>query len=87
MFIGFSTSLALLADCKCYRAPLNVVPAWIVQILQTGVALNRVAVYLEEDEVTAQVSSLKKDATQPPLNQDEVGLGLAQVERGRGVQR
>ncbi|KAG6842650.1 hypothetical protein H0H93_003970, partial [Arthromyces matolae] len=43
------------------RAPLNVIPTWIVQILQTGVALNRIAVYLSEDEVDAQVSSLKND--------------------------
>ncbi|KAF8060200.1 multidrug resistance-associated ABC transporter [Lyophyllum atratum] len=57
-------------------APLNVVPAWIVQILQTGVALNRIAVYLDEDEVTPQVSSLKKDASQPPPADEEEGLGL-----------
>ncbi|KAG6895133.1 hypothetical protein C0995_013193 [Termitomyces sp. Mi166 len=60
------------------RAPLNVIPTWIVQILQTGVALNRIAVYLAEDEVDEQVSSLKKDALSPspslppPLNSNVV---------------
>lgn len=61
-------------------APLNVIPSWIVQILQvgichnipssrlhnifyviqTGVALNRIATFLSEEEVSDQVSSLKR---------------------------
>jgi len=44
---------------------------------QTGVALKRIAVYLEEDEVTDQVSSLKKDYSQPHLpgaEDDDLGL-------------
>ncbi|TCD65592.1 hypothetical protein EIP91_002477 [Steccherinum ochraceum] len=53
------TSIALFG---MIRAPLNVLPAWIVQILQTGVALNRIATYLDEDEVDGQVSSLKHDS-------------------------
>ncbi|KAF5378578.1 hypothetical protein D9615_007121 [Tricholomella constricta] len=73
------TSIALF---NMIRAPLNVIPAWIVQILQTGVALNRIAVYLDEDEVDAQVSSLKKEdgaASAPPHPSEEAeeeGLGL-----------
>ncbi|KAG6840543.1 hypothetical protein C0991_005903 [Blastosporella zonata] len=65
------------------RAPLNVIPSWIVMILQTGVALKRIAVYLDEDEVSEQVSSLKKDASQPPsapaaetAPQEQEGLGI-----------
>ncbi|KAF8890917.1 multidrug resistance-associated ABC transporter [Infundibulicybe gibba] len=70
------TSIALF---NMIRAPLNVIPAWIVQILQTGVSLKRIAVYLDEDEVTDQVSSLKIDRTTPhlPGGSDEEGLGLA----------
>ncbi|KAG6867883.1 hypothetical protein C0995_004491, partial [Termitomyces sp. Mi166 len=57
----------------------------------TGVALNRIAVYLPEDEVDEQVSSLEKDALSPspslppPSNSSVVreeeieGLG---IERG-----
>jgi ABC-type multidrug transport system fused ATPase/permease subunit len=44
---------------------------------QTGVALKRIAVYLEEDEVTDQVSTLKKDYSQPHLpgaEEDDLGL-------------
>ena len=80
------------------RAPLNAVPAWIVQILevrpftcfmfwlsaksslvvflQTYVTLKRIAVYLDEEEVTDQVSSLKKDHSEPHLFGDDEGLGL-----------
>jgi hypothetical protein len=41
------------------------------------VALNRIAVYLDEDEVTEQVSSLKQDFSEPATTtaKDE-GLGL-----------
>ena len=34
---------------------------------QTGVALKRIAVFLDEEEVSDQVSSLKKDYAQPHL--------------------
>ncbi|KAJ3486309.1 hypothetical protein NLI96_g4318 [Meripilus lineatus] len=56
-------------------APLNVIPAWIVQILQAGVALNRIATYLDEDEVDEQVSSLKKGKLQPS-SEESGGLGI-----------
>ena len=48
-------------------------------IKQTGVALKRIAVYLDEEEVTDQVSSLKHvNSTEPylPGGEDEEGLGL-----------
>ncbi|KAF7321054.1 hypothetical protein HMN09_00192800 [Mycena chlorophos] len=47
------------------RQPLNVIPNFIVQILQTRVSLNRIAVYLDEPEVTEQVSTLKKGVINP----------------------
>ncbi|KAG6906827.1 hypothetical protein DXG01_011787 [Tephrocybe rancida] len=37
------------------RAPPNVIPTWIIQVLQqTGVALNRIAMYLGEDKISEQ---------------------------------
>ncbi|KAF8439690.1 multidrug resistance-associated ABC transporter [Boletus edulis BED1] len=51
------TSIALF---NMIRQPLNIIPAWIVQILQTGVALKRIETYLGEEEVTEQVSSIKR---------------------------
>ena len=45
--------------------------------MQTQVTLKRIAVYLDEDEVTDQVSSLKKDYSEPHLfGGDDEGLGL-----------
>jgi ABC-type multidrug transport system fused ATPase/permease subunit len=43
---------------------------------QTGVALKRIAVFLDEEEVSDQVSSLKKDYSQPHLPGHSEGLGL-----------
>ncbi|KAJ7679731.1 multidrug resistance-associated ABC transporter [Mycena rosella] len=68
------TSIALFG---MIRSPLNVIPSWVVRFLQTRVSLNRIAVYLEEDEVSAQVSSLKQDDALPLLDgAEDEGLGL-----------
>ncbi|KAJ7508941.1 hypothetical protein B0H11DRAFT_2169002 [Mycena galericulata] len=59
------------------RSPMNIIPSWIVRFLQTRISLNRIAVYLEEDEVSAQVSSLKQDVSVPLLTgAEDAGLGL-----------
>ncbi|THH14161.1 hypothetical protein EW146_g6141 [Bondarzewia mesenterica] len=72
-----SIAFTAIALFNMIRAPLNVIPAWIVQILQTGVALNRISVYLDEDEVDEQVSSLKKSRSGPNAASDtDKGLGL-----------
>ncbi|KAF9533294.1 hypothetical protein CPB83DRAFT_880389 [Crepidotus variabilis] len=56
------------------RAPLNVIPGWIVQIIQTNVALKRISVFLDEEEVDEQVSSLKtKIYSDIPLDE---GFGM-----------
>ena len=43
---------------------------------QTGVALKRIAVFLDEEEVSDQVSSLKRDYSEPHLPGHSEGLGL-----------
>ena len=48
----------------------------MVIFLQTHVTLKRIAVYLDEEEVTDQVSSLKKNYSEPSLFGDDQGLGL-----------
>ena len=55
------------------RAPLNVIPTWIVFIMQTKVALDRIQAYIDEDEVDGQVSSLKED---PQDHKGKEGLGI-----------
>ncbi|KAI0705448.1 multidrug resistance-associated ABC transporter [Earliella scabrosa] len=57
------------------RAPLNVIPTWIFNILQSKVSLDRIATYLDEEEVDEQVSSLKKGRV-PPTAETETGLGI-----------
>lgn len=48
-----------------------------MNILQTKVALDRIAKYLDEDEVTEQVSILKTSGTSSHASSDEdVGLGI-----------
>ena len=44
--------------------------------MQSHVTLKRISVYLDEEEVTDQVSSLKKDYSKPYLFGDDEGLGL-----------
>ncbi|KAJ6610650.1 hypothetical protein B0H10DRAFT_2224811 [Mycena sp. CBHHK59/15] len=62
------------------RSPLNVIPSWVVRFLQTRISLTRIAAYLEEDEVSAQVSSLKRDGTFPVLTgADDGRLGIARA--------
>lgn len=49
----------------------------MVSRIQTRVSLDRIATYLAEDEVTEQVSSLKKVVAGPHLaGDDDEGLGL-----------
>ncbi|KAJ7863242.1 hypothetical protein B0H13DRAFT_2237132 [Mycena leptocephala] len=52
------------------------VPTYIVFLVQAGVALKRIEVYLAEDEVADQVSSLKQDFSEPTLATEDEGLGL-----------
>jgi len=54
------------------RAPLNVIPTWIVFMMQTKVALDRIQGYIDEDEVDGQVSSLKEDLE----GRSDEGLGI-----------
>ncbi|KAJ7508849.1 hypothetical protein B0H11DRAFT_1962913 [Mycena galericulata] len=75
--LTIATAFTSIALFGMIRSPLNVIPSWVVRFLQTRISLNRIAVYLEEDEVTAQVSSLKHDSSIPLLEgAEEAGLGL-----------
>ncbi|KAG6855558.1 hypothetical protein H0H87_001039 [Tephrocybe sp. NHM501043] len=77
--LTIATAFTAIALFNMVRAPLNVIPTWIVQILQTGVALNRIAVYLDEDEVDSQVSALKAPLTgreEGTEEEEDLGLGI-----------
>ncbi|KZP20527.1 multidrug resistance-associated ABC transporter [Athelia psychrophila] len=57
------TSIALFG---MVRGPLTNLPSIIVQLLETKVAIDRIGKFLEEDEVSEQVSSLKNGSTGVP---------------------
>ncbi|KAI9056461.1 multidrug resistance-associated ABC transporter [Trametes sanguinea] len=73
--LTIGTAFTAIALFQMIRMPLNVIPAWIVQVLQSKVALDRIATYLDEDEVDEQVSTLKKGFV-PPSEDSEEGLGI-----------
>lgn len=61
-------SVALL---NMLRAPLNVIPQYIVTVLQTKVSAGRISHFLNEPEVDAQFSGLKQSAS--AMAAEEVG--------------
>ncbi|CDO68600.1 hypothetical protein BN946_scf184996.g31 [Trametes cinnabarina] len=73
--LTIGTAFTAIALFQMIRLPLNVIPAWIVQILQSKVALDRIATYLDEEEVDEQVSTLKKGRV-PPSEESDEGLGI-----------
>ncbi|KAI0772936.1 multidrug resistance-associated ABC transporter [Trametes elegans] len=73
--LTIGTAFTAIALFQMVRAPLNVIPAWIVQILQSKVALDRIATYLDEEEVDEQVSTVKKGRV-PPSEESDEGLGI-----------
>lgn len=53
------------------RMPLNIIPTFIVQLLQASVALERIEAFLGEDEVPDYVSSFRQPvATTKPTEED-----------------
>ncbi|KAJ6497501.1 hypothetical protein C8R45DRAFT_898828 [Mycena sanguinolenta] len=74
--LTISTAFTAIALFGMIRQPLNIIPTMIVQVLQTRVCLNRIAVYLDEAEVSDQVSSLKKDRSSPASESEDDRLGL-----------
>ncbi|KAJ7807829.1 hypothetical protein B0H14DRAFT_3152303 [Mycena olivaceomarginata] len=74
--LTISTAFTSIALFSMIRQPLNIIPTSIVQLLQTRVSLNRIAVYLDEAEVSEQVSSLKKDRSGPASASEDDRLGF-----------
>ncbi|KAF8208888.1 hypothetical protein K438DRAFT_1813082 [Mycena galopus ATCC 62051] len=73
-----ATAFTALSIFNMLNVPLSIVPFMISELLQAGVALSRITKFLEEDEVSDEVSALKIK----PIEEDEsVTLGLA-IENG-----
>jgi ABC-type multidrug transport system fused ATPase/permease subunit len=77
--LDVATAFTALALFGMIRQPLNVIPTYVVQILQTLVALERIAGFLGEEEVDEQVSTLKKNATGVKKRDEEEGLGFKEA--------
>ncbi|KAI0634339.1 multidrug resistance-associated ABC transporter [Trametes polyzona] len=73
--LTIGTAFAAIAVFQMIRIPLNVIPAFVVGLLQTKISIDRIATFLEEDEVDEQVSMLKKGHVNPSED-GEVGLGI-----------
>ncbi|KAF7298743.1 ATP-dependent bile acid permease [Mycena indigotica] len=71
------TALAIFSSI---RNPLNIVPTYIVHLLRSAVALKRIANFLEEDEVTEQVSTIKQDFAAATIVHQGLGLENATLE-------
>ncbi|EIW82695.1 multidrug resistance-associated ABC transporter [Coniophora puteana RWD-64-598 SS2] len=74
-----STAFAAIALFGLIRVPMTSLPNFAVQFLQTLVAIRRLETYLNEEEVSSQVSSLKQ--TEESLAAESVIEGLA-IENG-----
>jgi ABC-type multidrug transport system fused ATPase/permease subunit len=74
--LDVATAFTALALFSMVRQPLNVIPTWVVQILQTKVALDRIAGFLGEEEVDGQVSALKVDSGLEERRTHGLGMGF-----------
>ncbi|KAG6914947.1 hypothetical protein DXG01_014304 [Tephrocybe rancida] len=84
--LTISTAFTAIALFNMVRTPLNIILTWIVQIIQAGVALNHITMYLNKDEVSEQVSSLKKDTSQP-LSTAPSAANSTEEEEGLGIEK
>ncbi|EIW82703.1 multidrug resistance-associated ABC transporter [Coniophora puteana RWD-64-598 SS2] len=58
------------------RLPMNSLPSFLIQFLQTLVAIRRLETFLNEEEVSAQVSSLKQTEESLAAENAIEGLGI-----------
>ncbi|KAG8843875.1 hypothetical protein FRB96_003699 [Tulasnella sp. 330] len=70
------TAFTAIALFNMLKMPLNVIPMFIVELLQAGVAVERIETFLNEDEVPEYVSSFKRPVlTTPPVEEDyKIGI-------------
>ncbi|KAF9039893.1 multidrug resistance-associated ABC transporter [Panaeolus papilionaceus] len=75
--LTISVAFTAVALFGMIRGPLNDIPSWAVDLMRARVALRRIEVFLEEDEVSEQVSSLKSGLSElQGHSSSNEGLGL-----------
>ncbi|KAG9009269.1 hypothetical protein FRB94_012338 [Tulasnella sp. JGI-2019a] len=74
--LTISTAFTAIALFNMLKMPLNIIPMFIVQLLQAGVALERIEAFLKEDEVPSYVSTFKRPvlAAQPAGEDYLIGI-------------
>ncbi|KAM5535675.1 hypothetical protein V8D89_010662 [Ganoderma adspersum] len=72
--LTIGTAFTAIALYNMVRLPFNTANTFFFQLLRSVVALDRIATYLDEEEVDDQVSTLKGHRVTP--NEGEVGLGI-----------
>ncbi|TCD65581.1 hypothetical protein EIP91_002465 [Steccherinum ochraceum] len=77
------TSIALFG---MIRSPMSDLPSDFVQLIQAGVALNRIANYFDQEEVDGQVSSLKYEAHSITAEANSIATGTyGGITSGLGI--
>ncbi|KAJ7865666.1 hypothetical protein B0H13DRAFT_2253973 [Mycena leptocephala] len=76
-----ATAFTALAVFNMVNVPLSVVPWIITYLLQASVALSRISTFLDEDEVSDEVSALKTTSALEDNDAAELSAGLA-IENG-----
>ncbi|KAJ6452790.1 hypothetical protein C8R45DRAFT_1223373 [Mycena sanguinolenta] len=69
--LTIGTAFTAIALFNMIRQPLEDLPSFIMGLIQARVSLHRVGVYLDEAEVSEQVSTLKKDRFGPASTESE----------------
>ncbi|ORX41111.1 hypothetical protein BD324DRAFT_613230 [Kockovaella imperatae] len=69
------------------RLPLNVIPTYIVFMLQAHVSVKRIQEFLEEDEVPEWVSSLKRSPYARSTDATKIGFVNATLKWNSGTQK
>ncbi|KAG8994024.1 hypothetical protein FRB90_000542, partial [Tulasnella sp. 427] len=75
--LSISTAFTAIALFNMLKMPLNVIPMFIVMILQAGVSLDRISTFLQEDEVPDHVSSFKRPVLTNSPTSDDMRIGIA----------
>ncbi|KAF8337342.1 multidrug resistance-associated ABC transporter [Cantharellus anzutake] len=79
------TAFTAIAIFNMLRIPLNVIPNFVVQLLQASVSLKRIEEFLNEEEVDPEVSSLKREVVRTSSQPSSIGIRSASFQWAKGA--
>ncbi|KIO27861.1 hypothetical protein M407DRAFT_22914 [Tulasnella calospora MUT 4182] len=74
--LSIATAFTAIALFNMLKIPLNDIPQLIVPLLQAGISLDRISVFLQEEEVSDYVSTFKCLVLTNPPTSDETKIGF-----------